>query len=102
MTRNTTRKEQLRVLFDYRCGYCGVREVDHGSELEVDHFRPKSKGGDDSQLNLIYACTAYNRAKGAYWPSPSQSNHRHLLHPLQDNLEAHLRLLDNSHLEGLI
>ena len=53
-----TVKQRLRERFNYRCGYCGIREVDHGSELEVEHFRPRSRGGSNALDNLIYACTA--------------------------------------------
>ncbi len=40
-----TLRESIRALYDFRCGYCGVTETESGSELDVDHFRPRSQGG---------------------------------------------------------
>lgn len=39
MPKESSLKQQLRERFNYRCGYCGIREVDHGSELEIEHFQ---------------------------------------------------------------
>jgi HNH endonuclease len=39
-----------------------------GSELEIDHFQPKSAGGGDELENLIYCCTPCNRHKAMFWP----------------------------------
>jgi len=41
------RRQKIRRLYDYRCGYCGVHEVEAGSELEIDHFQPRSADGTD-------------------------------------------------------
>ena len=48
------RRAQARQRFDRRCGYCGVHETETGSELEIDHFQPRSKGGEDDPDNLVY------------------------------------------------
>jgi hypothetical protein len=48
-------RQEIRVRDDYRCQYCGVSETDTGSELTIDHIRPKHKGGDDSPENLVPA-----------------------------------------------
>src|SRR3712207_7162550 len=45
-----------RRLYQERCGYCGVREVEAGSELELDHFQPRAAGGSDDLDNLVYCC----------------------------------------------
>ena len=37
-----------------RCEYCGVSETDTGGELTIDHFKPVSIGGTDSDENLFY------------------------------------------------
>ena len=42
--------QQVRERYGFRCGYCGVTEVDVGGELTVDHFRPVSAGGDNSEV----------------------------------------------------
>ncbi len=83
------RRETVRQAYRLRCGYCGVHEEEVGSELEIDHFRPRVHGGSDELGNLVYCCTTCNRFKGDYWPlSPTA---HHLLHPQRDDLASHLR-----------
>jgi hypothetical protein len=84
-------REIVRRTYNQRCGYCGVREEEAGSELEIDHFRPRSVGGGDEPENLVYSCTACNRLKGDFWPAGESATHRRLLHPRRDDLRAHLR-----------
>ena len=43
MMQEQERREAVRRLDGERCGYCGVREVDAGSELEIDHFYSTSR-----------------------------------------------------------
>ncbi len=46
-----------------RCVYCGeVYDVD---ALSVDHVQPRVRGGDNSQGNVVTACTACNTAKAS-------------------------------------
>ncbi len=86
------RLQAVRQRYDFRCGYCGVSETDTGGELTVDHFRPVSAGGDDSDDNLVYACVRCNQYKGALLPQAMDiAQQRRLLHPLRDSLPAHLR-----------
>lgn len=92
------RRENVREQFDFRCGYCGVREEDVGAALTVDHFQPRSRGGTDDLENLVYACHACNEFKSNFWPS---TNETRLLHPRTDDLTIHLRLFQNGILEGL-
>jgi hypothetical protein len=95
-----TLRESIRALYDFRCGYCGVTETESGGQLEIDHFRPRSHGGNDTLDNLVYACPTCNRFKGAYWPSPAASPDLMLIHPQQDNLSAHIRSLPDGRLIG--
>jgi hypothetical protein len=91
------RHEAIRLRYGLRCGYCGVAEVDAGGELTVDHYHPSAAGGDDSDENLIYACNRCNLYKGDFWPTPEDLAHgRRVLHPLQDNLNQHLRLQEQT------
>ena len=46
-----TLRDQVRVIYDFRCGYCGVSEAESGGELDVDHFRPLLHGGTDELDN---------------------------------------------------
>jgi hypothetical protein len=77
----------LRRLYNFRCGYCGVSDVDSGAELTVDHFQPRSQGGTDAGGNLVYCCHACNEYKGSY--SQPETLER-ILHPLRDNLPEHI------------
>src|SRR5262249_19783428 len=83
---------QVRQRCGYRCSYCTVSEVDAGGELTVDHYRPVSAGGDDSDDNLVYACSRCNLFKGDFWPDSQDPERGHrVLHPLRDDIPAHLR-----------
>jgi HNH endonuclease len=79
--------ENLRRRFGFRCGYCGVHERDVGAELTVDHYQPRSRGGDDEQENWVYCCHACNEYKGDSWQPDSPQR---ILHPIRDNAAAHL------------
>ncbi|MEJ7577086.1 MAG: HNH endonuclease signature motif containing protein [Pyrinomonadaceae bacterium] len=83
-------RQVVRRAYDFACGYCGVREEDAGSELELDHFKPRRSGGSDEFENLIYCCTTCNRLKGDFWSA--STTEKRLLHPKRDNLSLHLRL----------
>lgn len=86
------RLKVVRELYSFRCGYCGVSEADVGGELTVDHFHPVTAGGGDCDENLVYACVRCNQYKGALLSGvtdPAAS--RRILHPLKDDLRAHLR-----------
>ena len=80
-------REALRRLYNFRCGYCGVSEVDRGAELTVDHFQPRSQGGTDAVGNLVYCCHACNEYKGNYYQPETLER---LLDPLRDNLPEHI------------
>jgi hypothetical protein len=44
---------------DFTCAYCGAR----GVKLECDHVVPVSRGGSNSDENLVAACKPCNRSK---------------------------------------
>jgi hypothetical protein len=88
---------QVRRLYGYRCGYCGVSEADTGGELTVDHHRPVAAAGEDSDENLVYACVRCNLYKGDFFPSGDDlTRGRRVLHPLLDVIEAHVRADDHT------
>lgn len=91
-------RDDLRRRFQYRCGYCGVREADVGADLTVDHFQPRSRGGADDADNLVYSCHACNEFKGDFWEPDAA---RRLLHPLRDDPAAHLAEQPDGTLRGL-
>jgi hypothetical protein len=91
-------RQILRSRYDFRCGYCGIREVDAGAELTVDHFQPRFQGGSDALDNLVYCCHACNEFKGDYWQPDSP---RRVLHPLHDDLTGHIAPTDEDTLNSL-
>jgi hypothetical protein len=97
------RHEQVRQRYQFRCGYCGVSEVDAGGELTVDHYLPVVAGGDDRDGNLVYACIRCNQFKGEFRPTPEdQEQVRRVLHPHRDDLTTHVTLDSRSgELQGL-
>lgn len=90
----------VRERYNFQCGYCGIREIDVGGNLEIEHFQPRSHGGSDELDNLVYSCTTCNRFKASYWPKEDSPGSFHLLHPLHDNLEQHISLIDDGMLAG--
>jgi len=53
-------REYLLEKFDRTCAYCGTKNV----PLQVEHIKPKSKGGSNRISNLTLACRPCNEAKG--------------------------------------
>lgn len=49
----------------FSCEYCGrdLRDAE-ARELTLDHLKPRSKGGDDSEKNIVLACLRCNSARG--------------------------------------
>ena len=81
----------VRQRYDFRCGYCGVSEVDSAGELTVDHYQPVTAGGDDADDNLVYACPRCNTYKGDFFPSSDDlARGVRVLHPLLDDVATHI------------
>lgn len=62
-----TAKQRLEILKrdGYRCVVCGANPITSpGIDLEVDHYVPFSKGGDDDETNFQTLCRPCNRGKG--------------------------------------
>jgi hypothetical protein len=91
-------RRSLRERYGFRCGYCGVHEHQIGAELTVDHFQPRSRGGTGDAGNLVYCCHACNEFKGDYWRPDAA---RRLLHPLLDDLDAHVSAEADGSVRGL-
>lgn len=53
-------REYLLEKFNRQCVYCGAKDL----PLEVDHIKPRSKGGSDRTSNLTLACHSCNQSKG--------------------------------------
>jgi hypothetical protein len=60
------RPERRRAIYErdgYACKWCH-KELERGSKaLTLDHKRPRSKGGDNSNGNLVTACRGCNSSR---------------------------------------
>ena len=52
-------REYLLEKWNRTCAYCGAKNT----RLEIEHIKPKSKGGSDRVSNLAIACHNCNQAK---------------------------------------
>ncbi|WLW58557.1 RNA-guided endonuclease IscB [Streptomyces sp. YU58] len=56
----TEARAYLRAKWNRSCSYCGAS----GVPLNIDHLRPRSRGGSNRVSNLVLACAPCNQAKG--------------------------------------
>jgi hypothetical protein len=57
-------REYLLEKWGRRCAYCGASGTGPSSVvLNIDHVRPRSKGGSNRVSNLVLACVACNQVK---------------------------------------
>jgi 5-methylcytosine-specific restriction endonuclease McrA len=54
----------------FRCQYCGAKKT--ASELTLDHILPRSRGGDNSPINVVTACLKCNNRKGDRTPDEAR------------------------------
>ena len=54
----------------YRCQYCGVKKL--VNQLTLDHIQPRSRGGDNSPVNIVTACVECNNRKGNRTPAEAR------------------------------
>ncbi|MEV5435086.1 RNA-guided endonuclease IscB [Streptomyces sp. NPDC052682] len=57
----TNARAYLKAKWNNACAYCGAT----GVPLNIEHLRPRSRGGSDRVSNLVLACVPCNRAKGS-------------------------------------
>jgi len=81
-------KQAVQMRYDFRCGYCGMRETDASSELTIDHYLPVSQGGTDDLDNLVYCCHPCNEFKSKYWHIDPKLS---LLYPPFDDVTQHFQ-----------
>ncbi len=70
--REASGMKRLRIYIrdKYRCQYCGERKLP--ATLTLDHIYPRSRGGDNSPLNIVTACLACNNRKGNRTPEEAR------------------------------
>ncbi|WP_405889218.1 RNA-guided endonuclease IscB [Streptomyces sp. NBC_01136] len=57
----TGARAYLHAKWNRACAYCDAT----GIPLNIDHLRPRSRGGSDRISNLVLACAPCNQAKGS-------------------------------------
>ena len=62
----TLTKDMLLARDRHVCAYCVQRFK--SAELDMEHIVPRSKGGEDSWMNLVAACKACNHRKADRTP----------------------------------
>lgn len=78
VSRHSEYKQDLKVDFNFRCGYCN--DSDHWTGgwrfFQIDHFIPRKYLVSISPIeytNLIYSCFFCNNSKRAKWPSKDEN-----------------------------
>src|SRR6185503_18539120 len=70
--REASSMKRLRIYMrdKFRCQYCGEKKT--AGELTLDHILPRSRGGDNSPVNVVTACVACNNRKGNRTPEEAR------------------------------
>jgi 5-methylcytosine-specific restriction endonuclease McrA len=70
--REASSAKRLRIYMrdKFRCQYCGDKKA--ATELTLDHIVPRSRGGDNSPINIVAACLACNNRKGDRTPEEAR------------------------------
>jgi len=64
--------KRLRIYMrdKFRCQYCGDKKT--AAELTLDHILPRSRGGDNSPVNIVTACLQCNNRKRDRTPAEAR------------------------------
>ena len=64
--------KRLRIYMrdKFRCQYCGDKKG--VNELTLDHILPRSRGGDNSPVNVVTACVECNNRKANRTPAEAR------------------------------
>jgi 5-methylcytosine-specific restriction endonuclease McrA len=70
--REQSGSKRLRIYMrdKFRCQYCGEKKAVDG--LTLDHILPRSRGGDNSPVNVVTSCVACNNRKGSRTPEEAR------------------------------
>ena len=70
--REASGMKRLRIYMrdKFRCQYCGEKKP--ASELTLDHILPRSRGGDNSPVNVVTACVECNNRKANRTPAEAR------------------------------
>src|SRR4029079_13134667 len=64
------RRMRIYMRDKFRCQYCGEKKSAGG--LTLDHIFPRSRGGDNSPVNIVTACVSCNNRKGNRTPDEAR------------------------------
>ena len=67
---SSVRRLRIYMRDKFRCQYCGEKKP--AGELTLDHILPRSRGGDNSPVNIVTACVACNNRKGFRTPAEAR------------------------------
>ena len=70
--REASGMKRLRIYMrdKFRCQYCGEKKG--VAELTLDHIMPRSRGGDNSPVNIVTACISCNNRKSNRTPAEAR------------------------------
>ncbi|HKS09395.1 MAG TPA: HNH endonuclease [Pyrinomonadaceae bacterium] len=70
--REQSSMKRLRIYMrdKFRCQYCGDKK--NVAELTLDHILPRSRGGDNSPVNVVTACLQCNNRKADRTPAEAR------------------------------
>lgn len=64
------RRLRIYIRDKFRCQYCGDKKP--AAELTLDHVLPRSRGGDNSPVNIVTACLQCNSRKRDRTPAEAR------------------------------
>jgi 5-methylcytosine-specific restriction endonuclease McrA len=67
---SSMKRSRIYMRDKFRCQYCGYRRP--LNDLTLDHILPRSRGGDNSPMNIVTACVTCNNRKGNRTPSEAR------------------------------
>ena len=67
---SSTKRLRIYVRDKFRCQYCGEKKT--AGELTLDHILPRSRGGDNSPMNIVTACLQCNNRKSNRTPEEAR------------------------------
>lgn len=70
--REQSSMKRLRIYMrdKFRCQYCGDKK--NVADLTLDHILPRSRGGDNSPVNVVTACLQCNNRKADRTPAEAR------------------------------
>lgn len=99
-------RNDLKLDFKDRCGYCN--DIDNWRFIwfEIDHFVPRKQLVniiDTDYSNLVYSCRSCNNSKRAKWPSGDETIHNHdnkgFIDPCDDEYENQFERLNSGRIK---